>query len=117
MCYSRYAAAQLPIYPGETQNLLLLLVRSVRSPLLKKTVDFQDVLFKHGFHIYIYNMCIYICIYNIYIYMSMVFGEKSTETHGLFPMFFLQQATLVRDKKTQRPRGMAFVSLVPREAW
>ena len=60
--------------------------------------------------IYIYNMC-------IYIYMSMVFGEKSTETHGLFPMFFLQQATLVRDKKTQRPRAMAFVSLVPREAW
>ncbi|CAL1130010.1 unnamed protein product [Cladocopium goreaui] len=25
------------------------------------------------------------------------------------------EATLVRDKKTQRPRGMAFVSLVPRE--
>ena len=63
-------------------------------------------------------------IYNMYMYMSMVFGEHSAETHGVFPMFFrvkfsldfLQQATLVRDKKTQRPRGMAFVSLVPREA-
>ena len=27
------------------------------------------------------------------------------------------KASLVRDKKTQRPRGMAFVSLVPREVW
>ena len=51
-----------------------------------------------------------------------IFPYDSSFRHG-FRMAMLCtdllsfKASLVRDKKTQRPRGMAFVSLVPREVW
>eukprot|EP00913_Durusdinium_trenchii_P020482 g19241.t1 len=46
-------------------------------------------------------------------------GEKgeaggATDALGQSARFFVVEASLVRDKKTQRPRGMAFVSLAPK---